>query len=102
MNGDFNYLLIFTKVGILRFISHLDLLRLFQRALRRAGIPVVFSNGFHPVPKIKFERALKLGVESKEEKLYLRLILPLPPDELMQRLNVQLPQDIQMISACRV
>ena len=102
MNGDFNYLLIFTKAGVLRFISHLDLLRLFQRALRRAEIPVVFSNGFHPVPKIKFERALKLGVESKGEKLYLRLVLPLPPDELMQRLNAQLPEDIQMVSACRI
>ena len=102
MNGDFNYLLVFTKAGILRFISHLDLLRLFQRALRRAEIPVVFSNGFHPVPKIRFEHALKLGVESEGEKLYLKLMLPLSLDELMQRFNAQLPKDIRMISACRV
>ncbi|MDP8233843.1 MAG: TIGR03936 family radical SAM-associated protein [Candidatus Saelkia tenebricola] len=97
----FSYLFIFSKVGILRFISHLDLMRLFQRVLRRAEIPVVFSKGFHPHPKIKFERALKLGVESREEKLYFKLLLPLSPDELMQRFNAQLPKGVQIISACR-
>lgn len=102
MNQIYDYSLTFTKLGILKYISHLDLLRLFQRVLRRAEIPVLFSQGYHPIPKIRFKRALKLGIESKAEKLYLKLMLPLSADELMQRLNAQLPDDIQIISACRM
>ena len=96
MKENYSYRLEFSKKGLLRYISHLDLLRLFQRAVRRAEIPVVFSQGFHPIPKIKFERALKLGVESESEKLFLRLYIPLAPEELVTRLNSQLPPGIQI------
>jgi len=102
MKEVFNYQLVFTKIGVLKYISHLDILRLFQRALRRADFPLVFSQGFHPLPKIKFERALKLGVESKGEKLYLKLRELFTEKELIIRLNKQLPQGIQIISASRI
>ena len=102
MNQIYEYSLTFTKLGILKYISHLDLLRLFQRVLRRAGIPVLFSQGYHPIAKIRFKRALKLGIESKAEELYLKLLKPLPEDELIQRLNTQLPSGIQIISASKI
>ena len=101
MSIKYNCELVFTKLGILRFISHLDLLRLFQRVLRRAEIPVVFSQGFHPIPRIKFGRALKLGVESNQEKLYLKLKEDVFEDELITRLNAQLPREIQIVSALK-
>jgi radical SAM-linked protein len=98
----YEYLLVFSKKGILKYISHLDLLRLFQRAIRRADLPVVFSQGFHPIPKIRFERALKLGIESDSERMYIKLKIPLMPLELKERLNAQLPPDIQVIQALRL
>lgn len=101
MNQVYIYCLHFSKKGILRYISHLDLLRLFQRVIRRADIPVVFSRGFHPIPKIKFERALKLGMESEDEKMYIKLTLPITCEELILRLNAQLPQGIKIKSGFR-
>jgi radical SAM-linked protein len=102
MNQVYSYRLGFSKQGLLRYISHLDLLRLFQRAIRRADIPVVFSKGFHPIPKIKFERALKLGIESRCEKMYIKLTFPLSPQELIVRLNSKLPPDVRIHSAFRI
>ena len=55
---------VFSKTGDMRFISHLDLVRLFQRACRRAGLPVAVTKGFSPRLKISILKALKLGVES--------------------------------------
>ena len=52
----------------MRYISHLDLMRLFMRAMRRAELPLKMSEGFSPHPKLSFKRALKLGVESQQEE----------------------------------
>jgi radical SAM-linked protein len=64
----FRYSFVFSKEGDMIYISHLDLLRLFHRAARRAGLPVALSQGFNPRMKIKLERALKLGVASASER----------------------------------
>ena len=55
------YALLFTKTGLIRFTSHLDLLRMFKRAFRRAEIPVSYSQGFNPHPKMGFCQPLSLG-----------------------------------------
>ena len=57
----------YIKQGISRFISHLDLVRLFQRAILRAGIRPLYSQGFNPHPRLSFGPALKLGIESRDE-----------------------------------
>lgn len=57
----------YTKKGPLRFIGHLDLVRIFNRVMRRAGIPVAYSQGFHPHPKISFGPPLPLGMSSTAE-----------------------------------
>lgn len=55
------YAILFTKTGLIRFTSHLDLLRMFKRAFRRAGVPVAYSHGFNPHPKMGFCQPLSLG-----------------------------------------
>lgn len=78
----------------MKYISHLDLLRLFQRAARRAEMPLVYSKGFSPRPKISFKRALKLGVESESEEATFQLNSRLDPEDFTDRFQAQLPEGI--------
>ncbi len=63
----------FSKSGPLRYIGHLDLQTLWERAARRAGLPLAYSNGFHPQAKIYFAAALPLGFSSRAEVMDMRL-----------------------------
>lgn len=93
---------IFTKRGILKYISHLDLMRLFARALRRAGLPLKMTEGFSPHPKLSFKRALKLGAESDYEEGTIILSDFIEPEIFQTKLQQQLPAGIvlkQIISA---
>ena len=83
----------------MRFISHLDLMRLFMRALRRADLPIKMTEGFNPHPKLSIKRALKLGVESDNEEAVIVLKELISPEEFKERLQKQLPQGIQIKSA---
>lgn len=78
------------KRGELRFISHLDWLRMLQRAIVRADIPMAYSQGFNPTPKISFGPALPLFVEGLEEYIDLELTDKVP--HLMDKLNEHLPE----------
>lgn len=83
----------------MRFISHLDLMRLLARAARRAELPLFISKGFNPHPKISIKRALKLGVESDREEAQIILTQNLPADDFCRRMNEQLPEGIQIRSS---
>lgn len=87
---------IFSKTGDMRFISHLDLMRLFQRALRRAGLPVTITKGFSPHLKISIARALKLGVESESEELIIDMDKETAPGIIKQLLNNNLPAGVRI------
>jgi len=76
------------KSGIARFTGHLDLVRLFDRALRRAGIPVAFSQGYHPHPKISFGYPLPLGFASEAEYADVSLTAPYPAFESALRCSL--------------
>jgi len=83
----------------MKYISHLDLLRLFQRGARRAGIPLVLSKGFSPRPKISLKRALKLGLESEEEEgifqvAALSSLHAMTAEDFRNGLQSQLPEGI--------
>ena len=65
----FSYRIRFTKTGRMRFLSHHDLMRLFERALRRTGLPLRMTEGYNPHPIISFPTALGLGIESLDEVL---------------------------------
>jgi len=85
---------IFTKKGLMRYISHLDLMRLFMRALRRADLPIKITEGFSPHPKFSIKRALKLGLESDKEEATVTLKDLIQPEEFRERLQKQLPDGI--------
>ena len=80
----------------MRYISHLDLMRLFTRAMRRAELPLKMSEGFSPHPKLSLKRALKLGLESEDEEACIVLKFPVEPDDFKNRLQKQLPEGIQV------
>lgn len=86
----------FTKQGPLRYTGHLDLHKLWERALRRAEMPLSYSQGFHPQPKISLASALPLGFSSKGEVMDFRLNEELPLEDIRTRLQNQLPKDIQI------
>jgi len=86
----------FSKKGLMRYISHLDLMRLFMRAMRRAELPLKMTEGFSPHPKLSLQRALKLGLESEQEEASIVLKFPVMPDDFKNRLQKQLPEGIQI------
>jgi len=86
----------FSKKGLMRYISHLDLMRLFMRAMRRADLPLKMTEGFSPHPKLSLKRALKLGLESDNEEASIVLKFPGAPDDFKNKLQRQLPEGIQV------
>ncbi|WP_461210989.1 TIGR03960 family B12-binding radical SAM protein [Desulfocurvus sp. DL9XJH121] len=80
-----------TKVGELRFLSQIELQSLLERIMRRARIPVSFSAGFHPLPRVSFGRALPVGVASEAEWFNLFVRKPMDPLELGRALDPHLP-----------
>ena len=89
---------LFQKTGNAIYTSHLDLMRIFQRAFKRAGLPLTHSQGFNPRPSVSIALPLSLGVESKCELLDFDLEgETLPNDEIRDRLNAALIQGVQVL-----
>ena len=86
----------FTKTGTARYIGHLELNRVFIRAFKRAGTPLSYSKGFHPMPKISFAKALGVGIESLDETLDIEVVGALCAVNLKASMDVQLPEGIQI------
>jgi radical SAM-linked protein len=91
----------FSKTGDLRFIGHHDLQGCWERALRRAEIPVRFTEGFHPMPHLSSPLSLALGVEGLDEILEIELTEPMSDVELRQRLEPQLDVGLALLSLSR-
>lgn len=85
---------VFTKKQEMRFISHLDLMRLFMRAMRRARLPVKMTEGFNPHPKLSIPKALKLGKESDNEQASIFLRETVNLEDFRKRLQEQMPGGI--------
>ncbi|MEB3327503.1 MAG: TIGR03936 family radical SAM-associated protein, partial [Synechococcus sp.] len=92
----------FAKTGSLALISHLDTLRMLERALRRSGLPVSFTGGFHPLPRLQLALPLPLGVEGLGEWLDLEFTEQVDPELVRERLQQQLPDEFQLLSALPV
>lgn len=82
----------------LKYISHLDMSRVWERALRRAGVPLAYSQGFNPRPKMAFAAALPVGYTASAEVLDVFLEESLTPLELIHRLAVILPPGLSVVS----
>lgn len=89
----------YAKRGPLRFTSHRDFARAFERALRRAGVPMAFSQGFTPHPKISYASAAPTGVASEAEYLEIGLRSPVDPDELRRALDSALSPGLDVLDA---
>jgi radical SAM-linked protein len=92
----------FSKQGALRYTGHLDLHKLWERAARRAELPLAYSQGFHPQPKMNLAAALPLGFSSRCEVLDLRLEQEISLEGLRERLNSTLPTGIQVLEVEQV
>jgi radical SAM-linked protein len=89
----------YEKTGLARFFGHLELVNIFLRALRRARIPVKFSEGFHPKPKVSFDNPLPTGVESEDERMVLTVPRDVAANALQEGLNAELPEGLR-VHAC--
>jgi len=86
----------FSKQDALRYTGHLDLHRLWERAARRAELPLAYSQGFHPQPKMNMAAALPLGFSSRCEMIDLRLEHDISLDGLQEKLQGTLPTGIRV------
>lgn len=89
----------FTKLDQVRFVSHLDMQRLFQRAFRRAELPLAYSQGFNPHPLLSFATALSVGATSDGEYFDVILAEPIPTEEFISRVNAVLPAGVRITDA---
>jgi len=92
----------FVKQGALRYTGHLDLHKLWERAARRAELPLAYSQGFHPQPKMNMAAALPLGFSSRCEVLDMKLEHDISLSDLPTRLNGTLPSGLQVIGVEQV
>lgn len=88
---------IFSKGPEVRFVSHLDVQRLFQRAFRRAKLPLAYSQGFNPHPLISFATALSVGCTSKGEYLDVTLTESVSEEALIEAVSKTLPKGIGIV-----
>jgi len=90
--------LAFSKTGRMRFLSHLEMINAMVRAMRRARLPIKYSQGFHPMPKVSFASTLPVSMESLDETMYIELDEAggrLAPGEIVERLNAVLPEGLK-------
>src|ERR1700742_3545303 len=87
----------YTKRGRLRFSSHRDFARAFERALRRAEVPMAYSSGFSPHPKISYLGAAPTGVASEAEYLEISLARRVEPGALLTQLDAALPDGLDIV-----
>ncbi len=93
---DYRYRLRFEKTGTFAYVSHLDLVRTFTRLFMRAELPLYFSEGFNPHPKMVFSAPLPLGTESKTELLDFRTVAELDPAGTLSRLREVSPIGLEI------
>ena len=95
---SFSYRVRYAKVGTARFMGHLDLNRMFPRAIRRAGFSPSYSQGFHPIPRMAFGPPLRLGMAGLSEVVDLRLQQQVDPESLHAALAAQCPEGVELRS----
>ena len=92
----------YRKAGVLRFIGHLDLMRTWERALRRARLPLAYSQGYSPHPRIALAAPLPVGMIGERELMDVLLTEHLPASEVMEKLASTLPEDIDVLDVREV
>ncbi len=96
------YKIMFSVLGSARFLSHLDLLRLFERACRRAGLPMAYSQGFNPHPKISIASPLAVSIAGEREFLEIELTEELNLEDIIKNLNKNLVGGIKVLAVQKI
>ncbi len=91
----------FAKYGAVKFVGHLDVLRYFQKAVRRAGLKIAYSQGFHPHQIMSFASPLGVGITSAGEYMDMELMAEYTPQEIVERLNSAMVEGFTVLS-CRI
>lgn len=94
--------LTFSKTGALRFTGHLDLHKIWERSFRRAGLPLAYSQGFHPQPRLQLAAALPLGFEARAELLDFWTTEPIDVRTLPAALSGCTPPGLRVLEASEV
>lgn len=89
----------FAREGRAAYVSHLDMQRLFARALRRTGLPVKFSEGFNPHIILSFATAMGVGLETQGDYLEFQTLERVTPNEVETLLNAQMPEGLSVLAA---
>ena len=92
----------FTKTGLVASLSHLDTIRTLERACRRAQLPLGYSQGFNPRPRLAFGPALPVGTESAAEFFEAEMVTDCAPADAAYHLNRSLPTGIRVVNAWRI
>ncbi|HCC68641.1 MAG TPA: TIGR03960 family B12-binding radical SAM protein [Nitrospiraceae bacterium] len=92
----------FSKTETLRYLSHLEVMTAIQRAMRRAKIPLVYTSGFHPHPKVSFGPALPVGVEGLEEYFDMEVYDYIDTADIVERMNKTLPEGLRIIGVTTI
>lgn len=101
-NDNFKYRFKFTKGEEIKFIGHLDFMVAFQRAIKRADIPVAYSNGFNPHQLLNFASPLSLGYTSMGDYGDLQLQTRLSTDDIKTRLNENMPDGVKILEVAEL
>jgi len=94
-----DYRIRYSKKGAAKYISHLDLLRTFERAGRRARLPLAFTKGFNPHPKISFAAPLSVGIAGEQEFADIELLEFISVEDLRRNLSLALPEGLEVLEA---
>jgi radical SAM-linked protein len=89
----------FSKTGVMRYLSHLELITVFTRAVSRGNVPILFSLGFHPHPRFSFGTATSVGVESEAEYMDMTVASGITATEIQERLNSVLPEGLLILDS---
>ena len=89
----------FTKSEEVKYVSHLDIIRMFGRALRRAGLDISFSNGFNPHPIMNFAHPMGVGISSECELIKIGVEGDIPAEEFLKRLSPCMPEGFELKNA---
>jgi radical SAM-linked protein len=89
----------FSKYGVMRYLSHLELITVFTRAVSRGDVPILFSQGFHPHPRFSFGTATSVGVDSQAEYMDMFVASGITARDVQERLNAVLPEGLRILEA---
>ena len=92
------YVIKFSKTGYVKYTSHLDLLRMFKRAFKKADLGLSYSQGFNPHPKMSFAQPLSLGYAGRSELIELETARPHQTAEILRAMQGQMPQGIEILA----